>query len=132
MDHVLRSFAPKLKGHTAKWLSDNQNVVQIIQYGSKKSHLQDGAMSIFEMCFQHSIKSVINWVPRSENEVVDYISKLRDFNDWKVNPIIIFQYLSKAWGPFTVDCFASEYNCQLLRFIANFVCLMLKLWTLSQ
>ena len=58
MDHVLRSFAPKFKGHTVKWLSDNQNVVQIIQYGSKKPHLQDGAMSIFETCFQHSIKLV--------------------------------------------------------------------------
>ena len=87
VDHVLRSFAPKLKGHTVKWLFDNQNVVQIIQYGSKKPHLQDGAMSIFETCFQHSIKLVINWVPRSENEVADYISKLRDFDDWKVNPI---------------------------------------------
>ena len=100
-------FAPKLKGHTVKWLSDNQNVVQIIQYDNKKPHLQDGAMSIFEICFQHSIKLVMNWVPRSENEVADYISKLRDFDDWKVNPII-FQCLSKAWGPFTVDCFASE------------------------
>ena len=39
VDHVLRSFAPKLKGHTVKWLSDNQNVVQIIQYGSKKPHI---------------------------------------------------------------------------------------------
>ena len=119
VDHVLRSFAPKLKGHTVKWLSDNQNVVQIIQYGSKKPHLQDGAMSIFETCFQHSIKLVMNWVPRSENEVADYISKLRDFDDWKVNPIM-FQCLSKAWGPFTVDCFTSDYNCQLLRFHSKF------------
>ena len=77
-----------LKGHTVKWLFDNQNVVQIIQYGSKKPHLQDGAMSIFETCFQHSIKLVMNWVPRSENEVAGYISKLRDFDDWKVNPIV--------------------------------------------
>ena len=91
VDHVLNSFAPKLKVHTVKWLSDNQNVVQIIQYGSKKSHLQEGAMSIFETCFQHSIKLVMNWVPRSENEVADYNSKLRDFDNWKVNPII-FQY----------------------------------------
>ena len=49
------------------------------------------------------LKLVMNWVPRSGNEVTDYISNLRDFDDWKVNPII-FQYLSKAWGPFTVDC----------------------------
>ena len=54
VDHVLRSFAPKLKGYTVRWLSDNQNVVAFIQYGSKKPHLQDGALSIFETCFQHS------------------------------------------------------------------------------
>ena len=28
VDHVLRSFAPKLKGHTVKWLSDNHPVWQ--------------------------------------------------------------------------------------------------------
>ena len=82
------------------WLFDNQDVVQIIQYGNKKPHLHDGAMSIFETCFQHSIKLVMNWVPRSENEVADYISKLRDFDDWKSNPTI-FQCLSKAWGRFS-------------------------------
>ena len=41
VDHVLRSFAHKLQGHTVRWFSDNQNVVGIIQYGSKKPHLQD-------------------------------------------------------------------------------------------
>ena len=56
VDHVLCYFAPKRKCHTVKWLSDNQTVVQIIQYGTKKPHLQDGAMSIFETRFQHSIK----------------------------------------------------------------------------
>ena len=44
VDHVLRSFAPKL------WLSDNHNIVHIMQHGSRKLHLQDGAMSIFEIC----------------------------------------------------------------------------------
>ena len=55
VDHILRSFASKLQGYTVKWFSDNQNVVRIVQHGSRKQHLQDGAMSIFETCFQHSI-----------------------------------------------------------------------------
>ena len=41
------------------------------------------------------------------------------FDDWKVNPII-FQHLIKAWGPFTVDCFALDYNCEPLRFHSKF------------
>ena len=119
MDHVLHSFALRLRDHTVRWLSDNQNVVRIIQHGRKKPHLQDGAMSIFETCFQHSIKLVMEWIPRSENEVADYISKLGDFDDWKVS-LIVFQHLNKSWGPFTIDCFTSDYNYQLEHFHSRF------------
>ena len=66
VDHVLRSFALKLQGHTVKWFTDNQSIVSIIQNGSKKPHLQDGAISIFEACFQHSIKVEMEWVPRHQ------------------------------------------------------------------
>ena len=34
---VLQSFAKKLQGHTVKWFTDNQNVVRIVQVGSKKN-----------------------------------------------------------------------------------------------
>ena len=46
VDHVLRSFAPKLQGHTVKWFTNNQNVARIVESGSKKPYLQDGAISI--------------------------------------------------------------------------------------
>ena len=41
---VLQSFAQRLQGHTVKWFTDNQNVVCIVQVGSKKPHLQEGTM----------------------------------------------------------------------------------------
>ena len=69
---VLRSFASKLEGHAVKWFSDNQAVVWIVQVGSGKPHLQEGALSIFELCFQHGIKLEMEWVPRSANEMADY------------------------------------------------------------
>ena len=69
--------------------------------------------------FRYSIKLEIEWIPRSDNEVADYISKTRDFDNWKVHPAI-FQCLDRAWGPFTVDCFASDYNCQLERFHSRY------------
>ena len=65
---VLRSLAPKLSGHTVKWFSDNQNVTRIVHTGSRKPHLQDGAMVIFEVCFQYNIKLVMEWIPRSQND----------------------------------------------------------------
>lgn len=37
---VLNSFALKLAGHRLKWFTDNQNVVHIVEAGSKKKHLQ--------------------------------------------------------------------------------------------
>ena len=82
VDHVLCSFAPKLKGHTVRWSSDNQNVI-----------------------------------PRSDNDLADYISKHRDFDDWKVNPVI-FQNVDEAWGPFTV--LLQTITANLNVFTANF------------
>ena len=49
--NVLRSFVTKLSGHAIKWFSDNQAVVRIIQVGSHKQHLQEGALSIFKLYF---------------------------------------------------------------------------------
>ena len=45
---VLLTFASKLSGHTVKWLTDNQGVVHTVNNVSRKGHLQDGAMAIFE------------------------------------------------------------------------------------
>ena len=55
VDLVLRSFASKLAAHAVKWFSDNQNVIRIVQAGSRQPHLQHGAMSIFEICWKHGI-----------------------------------------------------------------------------
>ena len=119
--NVLQSFASKLKGHAVKWFSDNQAVVRMVQVGSGKPHLQEGALSIFELCFQHNIKLEMEWVPRSANELPDYMSRVRDFDDWMVNPIL-FQYLDQIWGPHTVDCFANEHNSQTSHFHSRFWC----------
>ena len=81
VDQVLWSFAAKLQGHCVKWFSDNQSVVHIVKHGSRKHHLQDGAVSIFETCFSHAIKLVMEWVPREGNQVADYISRIQDFDD---------------------------------------------------
>ena len=45
---VLCSLAPKLRGHIVKWFTVNQNVTRIVQSGSKKLHLQDCPMAIYE------------------------------------------------------------------------------------
>ena len=52
-----------------------------MQAGSRQPHLQDGAMSIFEICWKHSIRLEMAWVPRSLNDRADYISRIVDFDD---------------------------------------------------
>ena len=79
---VLQSFAQKLAGHRVKWFTDNQGVVYIIQSGSKKDHLQEGAMEIYHLCFAHNIKLEVEWIPRSANHYADTISRVVDYDDW--------------------------------------------------
>ena len=116
---VLLSFAEKLKGHAVKWFSDNQNVVRIVQVGSMKPHLQEGALCIFQTCMQYNIKLDMEWIPRSKNEVADYISRIVDVDDWHVNNSM-FSIVDGQWGPHSVDRFASVYNTKLTRFNSKF------------
>ena len=116
---VLLPFANKLAGHAVKWFTDNQGVVHIVRAGSRKQHLQDGAMAIFELCFTHSIKLEMEWIPRSQNECADSISRIVDYDDWGISPYL-FQVINATWGPHTVDCFASYYNALLPRFHSRF------------
>ena len=109
VDQVLRSFAEKLAGHRVKWFTDNQNVVRIVQLGSRRQHLQDGAMSIFEVCLANNIRLDIAWIPRSLNDRADFISRIVDYDDWQLCPRI-FHQLDDMWGPHTIDRFASCYN----------------------
>lgn len=46
---------------------------------SKKLHLQDGALSIYETCKKTGVK----WIPRSS---ADFLSRIIDYDDWKVDP----------------------------------------------
>ena len=47
---VLESRMNKLQNCTVKWLTDNQNVAQIIQVGSKTPLLQEEALLVFTLC----------------------------------------------------------------------------------
>ena len=116
---VLEEIAPLLAGLCVKWCSDNQNLVRILQAGSKKEHLQDQAVAIFSICAQYSIRLELTWVPREQNVEADYISKVLEIDDWMLNPQV-FEWLESMWGPHTVDRFANSANTQLPRFNSKF------------
>jgi len=82
--HALQSFANLRKGSHVKWYTDNKGVASIVKSGSSKAHLHKLAMKIFSLSKEHNVIIDIEWIPRSENEVADYLSKIVDFDDWSV------------------------------------------------
>ena len=73
-----------LKYKRIKWFTDNQNAVSIIAKYSIKLELQDIALCIFKNCVQHNIFIDVEWVPRTNNDKADYISRIIDYGDWSV------------------------------------------------
>ena len=105
--HALQGFTHFLEGQCVKWYTDNKGVVTIVKSGSNKVHLHKLAMEIFSLSKDHDIAIDMEWIPRSDNEVADYLSKFVDFDERGVKDSY-FQTVNSIWGPFTVDCFANS------------------------
>ena len=63
---MLDTIIHKMAGHRIRWFTDNQNVVRIIQIGSRKEELQMEAMRIFKLAMQYSVSIEPEWIPRQE------------------------------------------------------------------
>ena len=90
----------------------------IMQIGSSKSELQEEVAAIVEFCHKENIKLCPEWIPREQNERAHYFSKLVDEDDWSLDSDI-FSDLNRAWGPHTIDCFASFACKQLDRYCSR-------------
>ena len=99
------AFGDNLKSHTIAWFTDNQNVVSIVNKGSKVAELQAVSLRIFEKCMSNGINIDLSWIPRDDSYVADEISKIIDCDDYTINDDI-FVVLDESWGPHTVDRFA--------------------------
>ena len=116
---VLEAIAQKLSNLRIRWFTDNQNVVRILQVGSAKSHIQVEACKVFKTCIQYNIRLEPEWIPREKNQLADYVSRIVDYDDWQLDPVV-FAMLNTLWGPYSVDRFASSYNAQLVQFNSRF------------
>ena len=63
---MLESLIPMLKNKHIQWFSDNQNVVRILQVGSKKEHSQQEALAVFSMSAKNLICIEPEWILRTE------------------------------------------------------------------
>ena len=129
----LEAFAEHLTNMHCTHRSDNQAAVHIIQYGSKREHLQALALAVHRLCWKHNILLSSEWVPREENALADLLSKTPDTDDWQLHPKV-FQSLNELLGPHSLDCFASDRTKQIPRYCSrwwNPGCLAADAFTLS-
>ena len=92
-----------------KWYTNNQAAAKIVDVGSMKPDLHKLAVKIFGACLRSKIKFEVQWIPRSENEKADFISRLNDVDDWQLTESF-FAILEGVWGPHSVDCMATFYT----------------------
>ena len=112
IEFSLQSFAPVLKGSRFKWFTDNQAAARIVEVGSMKLELHRIARSIFNICIQSGIYLEVQWIPRTQNQQADYISRLLDTDDWHTTDDL-FLSLNARWGPHI-------YNHKLPKFFSRF------------
>ncbi|CAC5359726.1 unnamed protein product [Mytilus coruscus] len=80
---VLLSLINIISGKKVKWFTDNQNVVSIVSKGSTKTVLQNLALDIFSACLKYNVNIDIVWIPRTQNEKADFLSRIVDHDDWE-------------------------------------------------
>ena len=71
-----------MEGSLVKWFTDSQTAARIIEVESMKLDLHRPAIKIFQFCAEHNVRLEVQWVPLTENEKADYISRIVDFDDW--------------------------------------------------
>ena len=62
-----------------------------------KLELHRLALKIFRFCLANCIKLEIQWIPRTENEKTDYISRIIDTDDWQITEEFFAGI--KSWDP---------------------------------
>jgi len=79
------------------------------------------------MCLLSCITLEVEWIPRSANDRADFLSRIVDYDDWRVKRDY-FLLAKKKWGPHSVDRFANHENTQFPCLIAGFGALAQRRW----
>lgn len=117
---VLESFLPNIQGKEVRHRTDNQNVVSILQVGSRNSELHEEAVALYQLCYQFGVRLQAEWIPRELNDEADQLSRETDIDDYMLNPTY-FAALDILWGPHTVDRFSSFRTRQVPRFCSRYL-----------
>ena len=88
---------------------------EFVSGGSPDPALQRLALELHDMQLAHGFTIVPVWRPREENVRADYLSHVAEMrqHDYRI-PADLFRDIDAAWGPYTVDRFATPANVQPL------------------
>ena len=89
--------------------------------GSRVRELQRLAVRILDIQAAHGFSLLFEWRPRELNVLADYLSHMSEkrHHHYRLRRAL-FEELDEAWGPHSVDRFASADNRQLPRFCSHF------------
>ena len=107
--YCLLSLTREISHEVVNIRTDNYAASRIIEIGSPKHNLQNLAIEIFEICLKHDIKLLPTWIPREENQLADFYSKIVDTDDWSIDNQT-FRRICAEFGEPTVDRFADDKN----------------------
>ena len=110
--YMLSSYLKQLHGMVVKHQTDHQIVIRTFSNGSKMELIQELVVDIFKLCIEFNIPE---WIPRSENQWADIVSKDLDRDDYILHPDI-FAVLDLMWGPHSMDRFSFFCTRQVPRF----------------
>ncbi|KAL9955713.1 hypothetical protein ACROYT_G037073 [Oculina patagonica] len=110
----LKAFNDSLKAQSVTWFTDNQNVVRIVNSGSKVHLLLDLAIDIYQSCLLNAINIDVQWIPRDLNSSADDVSKFIDYDDYTISDEV-FYALDELWGPHSCDSYFSSEGTQYHR-----------------
>ena len=117
--HILESYSEELRGKEVLHRTDNKNAEIVLSVGSRKKELHQEAVAVYKLCRQLNIRLSVEWVSRDENVEADILSRFDDPNDYMLDPSC-FRYIDEAWGPHTIDRFASVQTKQLERYCSRY------------
>lgn len=119
---ALKSFARNLTNCEILLRIDNTTAISYINKmgGVRFPHLNNLARSIWEWCEKRKIWLFASYIPSKENVEADAASRNKNIDtEWELAPKA-FKQISKKFGPFSIDLFASAGNTKCSIFCSRF------------
>ena len=100
--------------------SDNSTAVSCLnKCFSRSPILLDIIGKIWKISMTAGVDIKAEWIPGPENRMADWLSRWGGEDEASIS-IFWFNFFSRHWGPFTVDCMASPGNAKVTRFFSHF------------